>query len=229
MNKEDTFILLEEKFLTYKDLKNISVVENGSPLVSLAHLGIQFTLLDGLITPSTGCEILVRDAVAQKLREAQLYLDSLISGCSLDVVYGYRSLKVQTDSYQNIRREISDASPDLISEEELNETIHKFIAVPDVAGHPTGGAVDVRILDKSGKELNMGTKAHDFVKESYTFNPFVTKEIWLNRQKLRQVMLSVGFAPFDGEWWHFSYGDREWAAYYNRPNAIYGQLEINDP
>jgi D-alanyl-D-alanine dipeptidase len=33
-----------------------------------------------------------------------------------------------------------------------------------------------------------------------------------------------GLAPFDGEWWHFSYGDREWAKYYEEEAAaIYDQ------
>ncbi|QQR69366.1 MAG: hypothetical protein IPI58_01405 [Alphaproteobacteria bacterium] len=40
-------------------------------------------------------------------------------------------------------------------------------------------------------------------------------------------MTSVGFAPFDGEWWHFSYGDREWAKYYGRSHAIYSQIAFS--
>lgn len=32
-----------------------------------------------------------------------------------------------------------------------------------------------------------------------------------NRFLLQDLMLLVGFAPYYGEWWHFSYGDREWA------------------
>jgi D-alanyl-D-alanine dipeptidase len=39
-------------------------------------------------------------------------------------------------------------------------------------------------------------------------------------------MTSVGFAPFDGEWWHFSYGDREWAYFYKKKNALYGQIKV---
>jgi D-alanyl-D-alanine dipeptidase len=61
-------------------------------------------------------------------------------------------------------------------------------------------------------------------KTTFTFSPFIGKEAWNNRQLLRYVMLSAGFAPFDGEWWHFSYGDREWAFYYKKPYAIYNQL-----
>ncbi len=36
-------------------------------------------------------------------------------------------------------------------------------------------------------------------------------------------MTAAEFAPFWGEWWHYSFGDCEWATYYEKPNAIYSQ------
>ena len=42
---------------------------------------------------------------------------------------------------------------------------------------------------------------------------------------LRKIMLEVGFAPYDGEWWHFSYGDREWAYYYKKYKYLYPQVD----
>jgi len=42
---------------------------------------------------------------------------------------------------------------------------------------------------------------------------------------LREAMVRAGFAPFNGEWWHFSYGDPEWAALWGEPAALYKQLE----
>ena len=41
---------------------------------------------------------------------------------------------------------------------------------------------------------------------------------------LRKIMMQVGFAPYDAEWWHFSYGDREWAFYCKKPYALYDQI-----
>lgn len=79
---------------------------------------------------------------------------------------------------------------------------HKFIAVPTVAGHPTGGAVDVTLVNKiSGEVVDMGSKYCDFDDINvYTKSPLVPDEIRNNRELLRKVMMSVGFAPFDGEW-----------------------------
>jgi D-alanyl-D-alanine dipeptidase len=54
-----------------------------------------------------------------------------------------------------------------------------------------------------------------------TFSPLVSEEARRLRMTLREAMMSGGFAPFDGEWWHFSYGDREWAKYYGAATARY--------
>lgn len=65
-------------------------------------------------------------------------------------------------------------------------------------------------------------------RDAFTFSPFVSREAWEARQLLRRAMMSAGFAPFDGEWWHFSYGDKEWARFYRRPGALYDQVAFAD-
>jgi D-alanyl-D-alanine dipeptidase len=104
----------------------------------------------------------------------------------------------------------------------LRRETHQYIASPDVAGHPTGGAVDVTLC-RSGTELPMGGAIWDIrdTERIPTFSEKVTADERSNRLYLRTLMLSADFAPFDGEWWHFSYGDREWAAYYQKEFALY--------
>jgi len=41
-------------------------------------------------------------------------------------------------------------------------------------------------------------------------------------------MPARGFTNYAGEWWHFSYGDKEWAKYYGEQAAIYEQVNLND-
>lgn len=222
MQQDDYFQILEKTFLTCVDLKAVEAIDNGEAMVSLNRSGISFTVTEGL-PPSTGNAIYVRERLIERLIKAQEIVADLFDGGVLDVVYGYRSLNVQTKKYQEIRSKLQSK---YINDGDLNEAVHRFIAAPDVAGHPTGGAIDVRVLDSKGNEIDMGTQAHELTKDNYVFNPFISKSAWLNRQKLRQAMTAAGFAPFDGEWWHFSYGDREWAAYYNKPSAIYNQIEF---
>lgn len=40
-------------------------------------------------------------------------------------------------------------------------------------------------------------------------------------------MMLYGFAPYDGEWWHFSFGDKEWAFYYKKEATLFEQKSEN--
>jgi D-alanyl-D-alanine dipeptidase len=169
----------------------------------------------------TGKNIFVRKSVLQKLKEAAINLKQINSSYKLQIVCGYRALDIQKNIFKKYAKQLSTK----YKGKKLMEVVHRLIAVPDVAGHPTGGAVDVQIV-KNQKELNMGTTIINFSKNSYTFSPFISKIAWRNRQMLRFIMTKSGFAPFDGEWWHYSYGDKEWASYYNESYAIYSQLDF---
>lgn len=171
----------------------------------------------------TRTDIYVRKSVAKQLKIANGFLQSAMSGTKLQIVYGYRALEIQQSLYEEFYSKMKD---EFENEKELQEAIHRLVAVPEVSGHPTGGAIDVQIIGEDRIPLNMGTKIWEFIKDSYTFSPFIRMPEWRNRQVLRRIMVLSGFAPFDGEWWHFSYGDREWAKYYNKPNAIYEQIEF---
>lgn len=59
---------------------------------------------------------------------------------------------------------------------------------------------------------------------SYRRPDHITEEQAYMRGMLHDVMLMEGFAPFYGEWWHFSYGDREWAVFYDSLEAIYAPI-----
>ena len=137
--------------------------------------------------------------------------------CQIVVTYGYRSPYLQKDLFEDKMNQKKEEYPTL-SELDLIEMVHREIAHPSVAGHPTGGAVDVTIYDyKKGKYLNFGTELYDFSsKNIYYDSDDITKEQKKNRKILRSVMCQQEFAPFDGEWWHFCYGDKEWAFYKSR-------------
>lgn len=64
------------------------------------------------------------------------------------------------------------------------------------------------------------------MKDTFAFSPYISATAKQNRLMLRKLMMDTGFAPFDVEWWHYSYGDKEWAKYYAKPVAIYEQIEF---
>ena len=55
----------------------------------------------------------------------------------------------------------------------------------------------------------------------------LNREQRYNRYLLRSLLLKEGFAPFNGEWWHFSYGDKEWASFYGRKKSLYSSVIID--
>ncbi|WP_395065717.1 M15 family metallopeptidase [Flavobacterium sp.] len=70
--------------------------------------------------------------------------------------------------------------------------------------HNRGGAVDITLVDKDGKELEMGTTFDFFGPEaSHNYQNFSNK-IKENRVYLKEVMLKHNFKSFDSEWWHYN-------------------------
>jgi zinc D-Ala-D-Ala dipeptidase len=82
--------------------------------------------------------------------------------------------------------------------------------------HNRGLAVDLTIVDASGKDLDMGTPYDFFGKEAHTDNLSLPAHVLTNRKLLTSVMKEVGFSGIRTEWWHFSYdakaelSDWEW-------------------
>ena len=224
MNKQQIYKLLEDKMLKYSDLAQIPVKGNGEKMINLSDLDwLETRQIDERMELYTGINIYVRESIAKRLEIANRFLQSAIPNGKLQIVYGYRALEIQQGLYKDFYSKMKN---EFKNKEELQEAVHRLIAVPEVSGHPTGGAIDVEIVREDCTPLNMGTKIWEFVEDSYTFSPFIERQEWKNRQILGRIMILSGFAPFDGEWWHFSYGDREWAQYYNKSNAIYEQIKF---
>ena len=55
-----------------------------------------------------------------------------------------------------------------------------------------------------------------------TYSKHATPRAAKNRQLLVDVMTSVGFSNYPGEWWHYSYGESAWALRTGAPFAVYG-------
>lgn len=215
------------KILTYQDVSTIASGENNELLVDVRKydpsLISKYEKLD--MIPYTGDSIFVRDNVAKKLAVANVTLSA--KKLRLKVTYGYRHPEVQNQYFTRRRFELREQYPDL-SDSELDTLTHNFVAVPDVAGHPTGGAVDILLISEDGDSLEFGTEIADYsdTEKMKTFGVGLSRMQIENRKILHDAMTQEGFAPFYGEWWHFSYGDREWAFFYKKPAALYGPIEF---
>ena len=224
MNKNKIYSAIANKFVNYQEMICIPIAENNDDMVDVASYGLTVDLSYSKLEPSTGKKLMLRRNVCERLTIAQKELSAIKDGYKLILIYAYRSLEIQRVNFEKMKVELGYGSR---TDSEALESTHRFIAVPDVAGHPTGAAIDLLIIDTTSTPLDFGTPMHALERNSYVFCPYVSDEATLNRKLLRNVMQASGFAPYDGEWWHFSYGDREWAAYYKEPLAFYSQLEIN--
>jgi D-alanyl-D-alanine dipeptidase len=68
----------------------------------------------------------------------------------------------------------------------------------------------------------MGTKYLEINDKTFTKSKKISPEENKNRRILSDAMQKAGFANYPAEWWHFSYGDRLWAAYSGRKLCAYG-------
>ena len=179
------------------------------------------------LQPYVASGMWVRQGVRDRIVEAQRLLTTLNSDLTLLVCYGYRHPEIQKNYFETYREQVTREHPEW-SKLEVLEYTHHYLAIPEVAGHPAGAAIDLTIVDEKKASIDMGSTIGQLIEIAKvpTVSPGLTEEQQDNRLLLREIMTLAGFAPYDFEWWHFSYGDREWACYYNQPNAIYGEIEF---
>ena len=136
--------------------------------------------------------------VAEKLVQAQKYLNELIEGYCLIIYDAVRPLSVQQKMWDTLK----------VS---FNEKI-KFLSNPKLGSlHNFGAAVDISILDERHHALDMGTPFDYEGELAYPESEVkLLKEGKLsvvqinNRKLLRKVMYKAGFFNIETEWWHFN-------------------------
>ncbi len=81
----------------------------------------------------------------------------------------------------------------------------RYVADPRKGSmHNRGMAADLTIVDKDGKELDMGTDFDFFGEEAYHAYTKLPKQVLANRQLLLKTMADVGMKHTTTEWWHYS-------------------------
>ncbi|MBI2984608.1 MAG: D-alanyl-D-alanine carboxypeptidase family protein [Candidatus Kerfeldbacteria bacterium] len=216
----------KNNILHLRDTSKVPTQENGESMVRLPAdiLRLQYAKTD--MVPLLGHDMFVRRRVAEKLIAIQRRLEAQDSPYQLHIVYAYRAPAVQARYFQRALNQVQSANQSLPLEEQI-ELAHSMAAHPKVAGHPTGGAVDITLWNRGPQlPVDMGSDIAEYGDPAYTYYPHLTNERQKHRQYLQDLMVAEQFAPFLGEWWHFSYGDKEWAAYYRQPAARYGPLEL---
>lgn len=131
--------------------------------------------------PQARC--ILRAAVAQQLSQVQTDLEK--QGLGLKVYDCYRPLAIQRVFWQ--------FKPD-----------SRYVANPAIGSrHNRGAAVDITLVDRTGKEQPMPTDFDDFTERATRTYNNLPENVRHNRQLLEDAMVKAGFTPLATEWWHF--------------------------
>ena len=138
----------------------------------------------------------IRKAVAYKLAVAQCILKTRHPDYSLQILDAARPRSVSKMMYEKMK----------------GTPYERFVANPQKGSmHNYGIAVDITIVDKNSKEIDMGFSPFrknsmeiywQFAKMKLGFD--ISKEQARNRRLLADTMKSAGFLPLRHEWWHFN-------------------------
>jgi D-alanyl-D-alanine dipeptidase len=175
------------------------VQSSSSPLVDLAQvepsivIDLRYATGDNVFGTRLYRQprCLLRQPVAERLARVQAILRR--QGLGLKVWDAYRPQSVQQRMWA-----IKGGS--------------RYLASPRRGSkHSRGAAVDVTLVDARGHELSMPTGFDAFTARAsrrYHGGPPAFRR---NRRLLEQAMVTQGFRPNPGEWWHFD--DPHWRRY----------------
>lgn len=182
----------------------------GSPLVEVSPTVATQPAYDGSVLPQGEVPLLLRADVRDRLVVAEQHLPA---GLRLVVLDGWRSVRFQ------------QVLVDYYGQHSVDDGFVSAADSDEVAPHVTGGAVDLTI-GYQDRALGLGTDFDEFLPRTHVAalesrDPSSVEAVL--RRVLFHAMLGAGFAPYQLEWWHFSYGDSHWARYYGRSGALFGE------
>lgn len=213
----------------------MNLIENNEPLVQ-ASLYPERILVrswyfgEGL--KGSLPEVWLRESVYERLLVAA---ESLPEGLRFVLWDGWRSFELQSALFDILLGRIKAKG---IPEDEAYSQASVFVAIPSkepesVSGHLTGGAIDLTLADSQGHYLPMGggfDETEEHSRTDYYDNP----DLWSdgraviardNRRLLVSTMEAAGFSNYPSEWWHYDYGNRNWAIRTKASHAFYGYIE----
>jgi D-alanyl-D-alanine dipeptidase len=205
--------------LPLKKMTDIVINENKEPLVEIFETeNIKLLTEHKFLSPYL--RKTARDLLATAAK-------NLPSNYILLVVTAYRPIWMQKKLWRRRLLQMAKKYPFkmIFQYSRWRKMVSQYTAPPGGSSHQYGGAVDVIVIDGEGKRLDMGTTLTDFGEKVNTYSRSITEKQKENRKVLYDAMTKAGFVNYPMEWWHYSYGDRMWAAYKGKDECFYGRIE----
>lgn len=222
MTTENPYI--QKSFEFDKELLKIPLHECGEKMVNFVTLS-QKEKLKTVFEDETAPFFYLRKPVANALVAAITNLNK--EGFIVKIESMYRSMVQQKEKFSKRVQIVKTQYPNK-SIMEIKKIANIYTAgIPILAAHTAGAAVDVVLMDKDQKIINMGSDYPHGVSESYTEYPHLPKEVKSLRKTLCEVMTNEGLINYPFEWWHFSMGDVCASYLKGQEMAVYGPLEFD--
>ena len=187
-------------------------------------------LLDGALP-----EIFCRESVLRRLLGAA---ERLPPGHRFVVYDCWRPMQVQQSLFDTLKDQLAGQHPGK-TDAELTDMTLTYVALPSTdpakpSPHNTGGAIDLSVVGADGFALDMGGGYDDPAEVSataYFENKIAAgqkltdaeRRACENRRMFYGVMTDAGFTNYVDEWWHFDFGNQNWAWSGSNGHAIYGR------
>jgi D-alanyl-D-alanine dipeptidase len=207
------------KALSVGKIREIKINENNESLVPIIETEKLILLKKHkFLMP------LLRKSVSDLLTQAS---QNLPNGYKILVVTAYRPLWMQKKLWKNRLWQMAKKYPFkmVFNYPRWKREVRKYTSPPGGSSHQCGAAVDVTLLDNNNNRIDMGTTLTDFGEKVNTYSEQISPKQKENRKILYDTMTKVGFINYPLEWWHFSYGDRMWAAYSEKTECFYGPID----
>jgi D-alanyl-D-alanine dipeptidase len=209
-------------FLLLSDpvIQELRFQEIGDPVLDLRE--VPQLRLDRRLADPEGSFAGLRKGTLDRLLTAQ---ETLPTDVRLLIVEGYRPLPLQQRYFDEYQQELRERFPDW-ADDRVRVEASKYVSPPEVGPHCTGGAVDLTLCTPDGEELDLGTQVNDSPVASdnacFTAAEGISPQARQNRDLLVKALSAAGLVNYPTEWWHWSYGDRYWAAITGNGHSIYG-------
>ena len=167
------------------------------------------------------------DAASRLVKAAEFVRKTSGGDLMLRILEAYRPIGMKELHFEQVKRWLGMSPAGEVSKSEVLARMEKWLVHEgNPEAHNSGGAVDVTLaIVEGGRELPMGSPWLAASPAAHTWSQKISEQDRFNRTLLFVAMTMAGFVNTASEWWHYSYGDRYWAAFLDKPYAQYGVVK----